>query len=226
MSDKDHSGQNIGGVGYWSPAPEVQERYDGWATEYDRDLQNAGYTLPLLMTKIARRFIPNLDSLLLDAGAGTGLMGQALSEEGYSNIHGIDLSPEMLAAAQAREIYQGLKVGNLTDLPYETNSYDHVLSAGTIGVAPKESLDELIRVVRPNGFIIFSNRTIEHMDGGFQTHQDYLERQKLWEQKFFSGPLAGDTKKKDNPFVVFVYQVTKPYSNGTPLHSVQSSDGE
>ena len=46
-------------------------------------------------------------------------------------------------------------------LPYETGSYDAVVSSGvlTTGHAPAASLDELVRIIRPGGHIVFTLRS-------------------------------------------------------------------
>ena len=39
-------------------------------------------------------------------GAGTGLIGIELQKLGYSNLHALDISPEMLKEAKKRNIYK------------------------------------------------------------------------------------------------------------------------
>jgi len=43
---------------------------------------------------------------VLDAGAGTGLVGKFLSENGYSNLVAMDLSMGMLEQARKQNVYQ------------------------------------------------------------------------------------------------------------------------
>lgn len=51
---------------------------------------------------------------VLDAGCGTGLMAAALAEAGgWSDLVGVDLSPEMVARAEARGVYDALIVGEV-----------------------------------------------------------------------------------------------------------------
>ena len=46
---------------------------------------------------------------VLDAGAGTGLVGEALSELGYNQLFAMDLSQGMLEEARKKDIYLELR---------------------------------------------------------------------------------------------------------------------
>ena len=48
------------------------------------------------------------DLKIIDVGAGTGLIGIELQNLGYSNLHALDISPEMLKEAKKRNIYKRL----------------------------------------------------------------------------------------------------------------------
>jgi predicted TPR repeat methyltransferase len=98
---------------------------------------------------------------ILDAGAGTGLLGAALAEEGFARLDALDLSPAILAEAERKGIYRALTEGRLGDaLIYESDSFDAVVAAGvlTTGHAPASCLEELVRITRPGGHVIFTLR--------------------------------------------------------------------
>ena len=46
------------------------------------------------------------DLKIIEVGAGTGLIGIELQTLGYSNLHALDISPEMLKEAKKRNIYK------------------------------------------------------------------------------------------------------------------------
>ena len=50
---------------------------------------------------------------ILDAGVGTGAIGNMLSLLGYNNLSGLDMSEGMLAQARARGCYIDLRRGVL-----------------------------------------------------------------------------------------------------------------
>jgi len=101
-------------------------------------------------------------------GAGTGLLGVALRERGFVSLDGLDLSPAMLAEADRKAIYRSLVEARLGDrLPYDDATYDAVVSSGvlTTGHAPASSLDELVRITRSGGHVVFTLRSDETPPG-------------------------------------------------------------
>lgn len=57
---------------------EMRRRYDLWAHHYDEDVGSyEDYLVPVEATKVAERVLSK-DALIVDAGAGTGLVGQTL----------------------------------------------------------------------------------------------------------------------------------------------------
>ena len=86
---------------------------------------------------------------VLDVGTGTGLFAEAFSRQGLK-ISGLDVNPDMLAAAQ-RFIPDGdFREGTLESLPFDNDSFDLVF----MGVVLHESddvpkaLKEALRVTR------------------------------------------------------------------------------
>ncbi|UCC16939.1 MAG: methyltransferase domain-containing protein, partial [Dehalococcoidales bacterium] len=67
-------------------------------------------------------------------------------------------------------------------LDYATDSFDAVVRVGvmTVGHAPASSLDELIRVTKPGGYIVYSLRPDVYRDNGFKEKQDSLEAEGKW----------------------------------------------
>ena len=99
---------------------------------------------------------------MLDAGACTGMVGEELARLGFRHITALDLSPGMLKTANEKSVHEELVVGELgKPLDFETGRFDAATCIGTltIGHAPPESLDELVRVTKPGGTTVFSMRT-------------------------------------------------------------------
>jgi len=96
------------------------------------------------------------------------LLGAALVARGFSRLDALDLSPAMLAEAERKGIYGALTEGRLGDrLPYDSGAYDAVVACGvlTTGHAPASCLEELVRVTRPGGVVIFTLRSDETPPG-------------------------------------------------------------
>ena len=123
------------------------------------------------------------NSNVLDAGAGTGLVGLALAEHGFQNLTAMDLSEGMLKEARNKNVYKSFDQMTLGEhLDYETNSFDAVITVGvmTLGHAGPESFDELIRITKPQGYIVFTIRTDVYLENGFKEKQAEVESNKLW----------------------------------------------
>ncbi len=88
---------------------ELRALYDAWAAQYDQDLQAFGYSYPPAIAGLVGRYVREREAPILDAGAGTGIVGEVLSILGYTRLTGIDLSDGMLAIARAKSVYAELK---------------------------------------------------------------------------------------------------------------------
>jgi predicted TPR repeat methyltransferase len=190
---------------------ELSERYSQWANDYDTELiQDYGWRAPQTVTDFVEKYVPK-DSKILDAGAGTGLVGQCLNEQGYKDLAAIDLSEAMLEKAREKKVYRELHqmvLGEALDLP--NGAFDAVVCVGvfTYGHAPARSLEELVRVTRPKGYIIFVQRPEVHQTLGFKEKQAELESAGRWELVEISDShLAFGKKESDAPHQVWVYQV-------------------
>ncbi len=165
---------------------ELEERYDQWATEYDADLAKEFiWHSPDSVAGVFAEYVQP-SARVLDAGAGTGLSGEALAKLGFNNMVAMDLSQGMLDEAKTKNVYVGFDQMALGGpLGYETDSFDGVVLVGvfTLGHAPSSSLDELIRVTKPGGCIAFSIRVDMTDDGGdFPDKFTSLENAGKWKQ--------------------------------------------
>jgi SAM-dependent methyltransferase len=147
---------------------EAKRVYADWATTYDATFAvKMGYTAP---QRIAASFLAEGGQTarpVLDIGAGTGLVAEALPG---LEIDGIDLSPEMLAQAEAKGLYHSRLVADLTGpLPIADGTYHGFVSAGTFthGHVGAECLSELLRVAAPGALFCCGTRPAMYDDMGF-----------------------------------------------------------
>ena len=192
---------------------ELAERYDRWATEYDADLDKGyGWTGPERAVEYFMRCVPLRKSMILDAGAGTGLVGSLLAKEGYRNLVAMDLSERMLDEARKKNAYLECHQMVMGDpLAYENASFDAVVSIGvlTVGHAPPGSLDELVRITRPGGWILFSLRPKVYHDGGFKEKQNQLETEGRWKLVEISPEYRALTRGEAGLlYQIWIYHVT------------------
>jgi len=158
MADDKHSGALS--AAYAAKRPEdVAAIYDNWSQTYDADMSAAGYRHPTICLALLARHLPRGAEPLLDAGAGTGLIGEWLIITGYPNVEALDISQGMLDKAAAKGVYKALhRLAMGGPLPFADNAYAGVISAGvfTSGHVGVEGLDELIRICRPGGVIVLT----------------------------------------------------------------------
>ena len=191
---------------------QLEERYDQWAKEYDDDLEDDfGYVMPRMSAETFARFVPK-DAKVLDAGAGTGMVGVELNRLGYSDIEAMDLSSGMLEVARAKNVYGGFHQMVMGErLGFETDSFDAVIGVGvlTLGHAPAHSLDELVRVTKPGGVVAFTLRPDVYAENGFKERQDELAAEGKWELAEVTDEFLGMPKgEPDVLFQMWVYRVT------------------
>jgi ubiquinone/menaquinone biosynthesis C-methylase UbiE len=101
------------------------------------------------------------NSLILEAGCGTGEFSCGFALSNKSKIIGIDLSVNSLNKAKntAKKFKLNnvsFKEANVLALPFNDNSFDYVFSLGCIHHTenPKKAFKEISRVLKPNGFLV------------------------------------------------------------------------
>jgi len=99
---------------------------------------------------------------VLDAACGSGYGTRLLKKAGAEFICGIDKSKEVVLYAQRHHGLRGceFKYGDVTNLPFENNFFDVVISFETIEHLDEETqnnfLKEIRRVLKENGIFIIS----------------------------------------------------------------------
>lgn len=155
----------------------IRETYETWAPNYDRENIAGGFRLPHIGAAFTARFVPRNAGPILDAGCGTGLVGEALSVLGYARITGLDISPAMLEIADGLRCYERLYEHDLgKKIPEDKDSFAAVTCFGSLGPghAPADCLDEFIRITQPGGHIIFNVRPETYESQGLKGKIDFL----------------------------------------------------
>lgn len=139
--------------------PEGNRRlYASWAETYESGfVVDSGYVYHRQAAEVFCEEFALLDQPVLDVGCGTGIVGAELARLGVSVIDGIDISPEMLAEAEAkthdsRPLYRRLIEADLTaSTALADRAYAGIVSSGafTHGIFGPETISELLRAARP-----------------------------------------------------------------------------
>ena len=177
---------------YGSETPDqLMGHYDAWAENYERDLCATGYRLPAVAAGLVCRFVADRSAKILDAGCGTGLIGEALATLGYRDLEGLDLNASMLKVAGGKGAYKAtheLGLGREVDLP--DAHFDAVVSFGvlTVGHAPPDALEGMVATTKPGGFLIFSISAPALAEGGYSEMLEQLTAAGAWALKEATNP--------------------------------------
>ena len=110
-----------------TPSEYIQGLFDQYANHYDDHLIKVlDYQVPTLMLRMINEYTGREKLNILDAGCGTGLMGERLKPF-TSHLVGIDLSEKMIEKAREKHIYDALIHGNITDIQNE--AFDVIILA-------------------------------------------------------------------------------------------------
>jgi predicted TPR repeat methyltransferase len=156
MANSTHGG-HLGAVYAAKEAAEVAAAYDNWAETYEAEMRAAGYRHPSVALALLARHLPRGAGPVLDAGCGTGMVGEWLEIVGYPLVEALDISAGMLAVAARKGVYD--KLHNIAlggPLPFADGSFAAVICTGvfTTGHVGAEALAELVRITRPGGVIV------------------------------------------------------------------------
>ncbi len=191
---------------------DLAQRYDAWAEEYDRDLaEYGGMRFSAIMAEMAQRYAKPGEGPILDAGAGTGALGEQLSPLGYTDMVGIDISEGMLKVARRNGRYKELRRMALGEpLDFSDDTFAHFVVTAVIREEhiPPRAFDELIRVTRPGGYGMFSIVDSGALRSPFIEKQEALEREGKWELVEASDQFqVGDLQKGGGARLSFVYRI-------------------
>src|SRR3954451_10386062 len=108
------------------PVVPVREGYGEWARTYEDAVQD----------EMDARLLERVASIdwagaggILDLACGTGRIGAWLRARGVASLDGVDVTPEMLAKAEARGVYRRLVAADIRDTGLPAASYDLVVES-------------------------------------------------------------------------------------------------
>jgi predicted TPR repeat methyltransferase len=132
------------------------EQTDAIVRAYDDEAEATGWYGPEVAFGLAYAFVQPGQSML-DIGIGTGL-GSILFRKAGLEIHGMDLSEQMLNACRSKG-FTSLKMHDLkkTPYPYDSESMDHAVCSGVMNFFGDLSpvFREAGRILRKGGLFVF-----------------------------------------------------------------------
>jgi ubiquinone/menaquinone biosynthesis C-methylase UbiE len=147
--------------------------YNGMAADYDArrfvGAENAYreriHNRAMLRAIELRQF----DRAILDVGSGTCRGLQAMQQAGFTNLRGLELSPEMIRRGRWK-LNPAVPIdrGSAFQLPYPDESFDVVVSWNFLHMfrldLQRELVKEMTRVCRPGGLVVAE---LESLHKGF-----------------------------------------------------------
>merc|ERR1712119_129062 len=151
-----------------------------------------------------------------------------IGRQGYCNIDGLDSSLGMLGRARAQGIFKNYihsRVEGLGSIPVNDESYDVIVSSN--GFAPGQiypsALPELVRVLRPGGYILIAMKDGYHLTSQRFALMDTVINDLLVQSKveMLIGPVVFKNflLNKDGRFYMMRKQSSHKYACGSPLGS-------
>ncbi len=196
MSGSEHLWQET----YEAKNPEeLSQAYKKWAPMYEHDtVKRMGYVAPTMASRLLDNYLESQESSIMDAGCGTGLVGKALTELGYSKLEAMDYCEHMLAEADKKNIYGNMMQVDMNQpLEIPDNSYDASICVGAFTYAHlgPDAFNELARITRPEGFVCFTVRDGAYQQYGYRARMLEMEHLGVWElQEMIHDPYLVDEK--------------------------------
>ena len=165
-------------------AKELLVYYKNWTSknQYNKDMVDWEYIAPKNTVSILKKYTPNKNIKILDAGCGSGLVGIELIKSGYSKIYGVDFSRNMLDLVP-KGVYKNIKIADLNKpLAFKDQEFDSVLCVGTFtyGHVKPYALDEFTRITKKNGLICFTVNEGVYKENGFEKKIKELKSKGSW----------------------------------------------
>jgi SAM-dependent methyltransferase len=151
------------------PTLAVRDGYREWARTYEEAVHD----------EMDLRLLARIETVewastarVLDLACGTGRIGAWLRARGVERIDGVDFTPEMLARAEARGIYDRLLLADILNTGLPAASYDLIVE-----VLADEHLEELpplyreaARLAEPAGVFVVVGYHPHFLMNGVPTH--------------------------------------------------------
>lgn len=137
----------------------VQQFFKHRACYYDNQMANV-YSAPRIAASVLASLVAEKNASVLDVAAGTGLVGKALHEQGFTNLVALDRSEAMLECLAKKTVYSRTILGTFEEearkIPSE--SYHVCTCVGAFLTAgfldPVVSVEEMTRLVEIGGYVL------------------------------------------------------------------------
>jgi SAM-dependent methyltransferase len=177
----------IGDIHHRSLDPDEDKKkiYKMWVDTYDADVASEEYAGPAHVAKAVTAGLSLEQKLkplaILDAGCGTGLVGEELfkllGKGAHITVEGADISTDMLDLAKGRGYTDTHQIDLNKPMKFPSHSFDAIACSGTFlqgHVGSDPAIPEFCRIVRPGGQVVATVR-MSFYDDAFEATLDRLK---------------------------------------------------
>jgi SAM-dependent methyltransferase len=151
---------------------DVRTGYREWVPTYEQTVEDA---MDIDLLEALERVPWGTARRAADLGCGTGRTGAWLKERGVPSIDGVDLTPEMLALARSRDVYDTLREADVAATGLDPAAYDLVTTCLVDEHLPDLSplYEEARRLAAPGAtYVLVGYHPHFIMVSGMPTHFD------------------------------------------------------
>lgn len=137
----------------WYPTVDARTGYGQWVSTYEQTVEDA---MDIALLEALSAVPWQTVHRAADLACGTGRTGAWLRGKGIASVDGIDITPEMLAVARSRNIYDHLIEADVTATGLRDEAYDLVIACLVDEHLPdlKPLYREAWRLALPGGSLV------------------------------------------------------------------------
>lgn len=169
----------------------MSQLFDNWPDPYEQWFQTP---IGALVKSVELEWVMNLlqpkpEEKILDAGCGSGIFTQPITEQG-AKITGIDISQPMLERAQKRLPQHEFLAADICDLPFTDEIFDKTVSITALEFIEngEQAIAELFRVTKPGGLVVVA--TLNRLSPWADRRQERAKQdsESVFNHAFFRSP--------------------------------------
>ena len=143
---------------------------------WDAVADQKSFNHPLPIMKLRKLLGPQAQ--LLDYGCGYGRSCQELSDAGFRNTYGVDISIKLLQRGLSLNPFLCLSLFEGGDLPFHSESFDACVLMAVLNCIPSDkgqhkAVNEILRVLKPGGLLFLSDYPVQKDRRNQQRYRKY-----------------------------------------------------